>query len=156
MPSTVSKIDTIIAAYPTLLFETSETFSWSPTRGVIAYIPDSAETTQRLLHEISHALLKHTAYSKDIELIAMERDAWGYARLKLAPLYDLVITSETIESNLNTYRDWMHARSTCPKCAATGLQTAKTAYTCVACRNTWEVNTAIGCQLRRYSKKTPH
>jgi DnaJ-class molecular chaperone len=51
---------------------------------------------------------------------------------------------------MNSYRDWLHARSTCPVCQATGMETKKSIYTCPACRHQWRVNEARICSLRRY------
>jgi len=51
----------------------------------------------------------------------MEAAAWEKA-LELAKTYGITLDQEVSEKHLNTYRDWMHARSTCPKCEATGIR----------------------------------
>lgn len=103
-----------------------------------------------LLHELAHAILDHKTYARDIELIELERDAWTHAQATLAPTYNIAIGTNQIEDALDTYRDWLHARSTCPNCQATGVQTERNAYKCLACLSKWRVNDARICALRRY------
>ncbi|MCY1379960.1 hypothetical protein D9M68_895230 [compost metagenome] len=81
----------------------------------------------------------------------MERDAWRYAKEKLGSNYKVTITDTVIQDSLDTYRDWLHARSTCPNCQATGMQNRKRHYRCIACQHVWRVNDARICGLRRYS-----
>jgi len=151
--TTDSLLSRLTGQFPYLSFEKGEDFHWDPTEKTVYFIEDDDLFSERLLHEVSHAELQHASYSRDIELIAMERDAWGHARLVLGPKFGVVIDSSVIEDDLDTYRDWLHARSTCPECTATGIQTNTKEYTCVACRATWKVNTATGCALRRYTNK---
>ena len=150
MPS-VDLLEQLETNFPAIRFQEGKAFSWRPRDSTVVYVLGDPDFDQHLLHELSHALLEHTVYERDIDLIALERDAWGYARRTLAPLYDIAITSDCIEADLDTYRDWLHARSTCPQCEATGLQIKKMTYRCVSCHHTWRVNHAKLCQLRRYS-----
>jgi len=80
----------------------------------------------------------------------MEREAWSYASRQLGPAYGVAIADNDAETALDTYRDWLHARSTCPSCQAIGVQTSKHHYSCVACHEKWRVNDARICALRRY------
>lgn len=130
-------------------FVASDQFRWSPSDKTIFYNPDSSDQ-EALLHELSHALLNHSHYSRDIQLIDLERDAWQHASDSLSTQYNVLITDEVIQGALDTYRDWLHARSTCPTCNATGLQTKKNEYKCIACGSTWRVNEARLCGLKRY------
>lgn len=155
MPHTTSVYERIIAAFPHLTFVASDEFRWAPLEKTIFFDEHDPHGTERLLHEVAHAELGHSKYERDIELIALERDAWQYAKSTLAPQFDFVISSHVIEDDLDTYRDWLHARSTCPACHATGIQTNAKEYTCVACRTVWTVNQAISCGLKRYMKKRP-
>jgi len=124
---------------------------WSHAESTIDFVNNG--DTGLLLHELAHALLNHIDYSRDIELLVMERQAWDKAK-ELATKYDLEIEDEFIQSNLDTYRDWLHSRSTCPKCNANGLQIKSSLYHCLACNNKWRVNEARTCALRRYKHKT--
>jgi len=127
-------------------------FYWDPKSITVFYNPTQHNASQLLLHELGHAMLGHDSYRKDIELIAIERAAWEQARQLSAP-YNVTIHDDMVEESLDTYRDWLHARSLCPYCSDTGVQTAPKAYQCMSCHNTWSVNEARTCNLRRYKAK---
>jgi len=143
-------IDKLIAAYPAFHFKRGADFRWDPTQKTIFYNEASSDTAS-LLHELAHAILGHESFNKDIELIEIERDAWTHATKQLSPIYDIAIPNEIVEEALDTYRDWLHARSTCPNCSATGVQTKKGTYSCIVCSTHWRVNDARVCALRRYT-----
>ena len=128
-----------------------EMFRWNHQASAIHYNPADSHACERLLHEYGHALLNHSGYSRDIELIAMERAAWQKA-LETAAKFSVAIDSELIEDDIDTYRDWLHARSQCPHCQSTSLQTGPNKYSCLTCGGSWRVNQAKHCQLRRYLK----
>jgi hypothetical protein len=148
MQSTASLVSRLKSDYPQFSFEQSQNFSWSPDSHTINYT--DVGNYALLLHEMGHGLLEHASYLRDIELLTMERQAWDKA-LEIAKKYNLSISEQEIQSNLDTYRDWLHNRSTCPSCQATGLQINKHVYKCLACGNQWRVNEARICALRRYS-----
>ncbi len=152
-PSSTPSIGELASAFPDLTFTEGKEFRWDPAQTIIEYISDDPHSLERLLHEIAHAQLGHSQFSRDVELITLERDAWYYAQSRLGPAFHVHIDPNLIEDDLNTYRDWLHARSTCPTCKATGIQTGAASYTCVACRATWKVNKAINCGLKRYVQK---
>lgn len=148
MPSTVSLISQLKTDFPQFLFKKSVRFLWSPIEQTIYY--GSLNNNQVfLLHELAHGLLGHADYKHDIELITMERKAWDKV-IEIASNYGIVIDNDIIQSTLDTYRDWLHARSTCPNCNATGIQINKSNYSCLACNHKWIVNEARICALRRY------
>jgi hypothetical protein len=149
MPSTTSLVINLTRDYPQLLFKPGNDFYWSPNEKTVYYV-DGSNDVAAFLHELAHGLLEHSDYPRDITLIELERDAWTQAIDVLAPKYDMVIDSATAETALDSYRDWLHARSTCPNCHATGIQTKTDTYRCVACRVSWRVNEARICALRRY------
>jgi len=139
--------------YPQFSFKLGVDFLWSPSDNTIYYNNKTDNQSVFLLHELSHALLGHTSYTSDIQLITMERQAWEYT-VKLAPKYNVSISNEVVQSTLDSYRDWLHSRSTCPNCEATGLLKIKDyTYTCPACSHKWQVNEARTCALRRYKLK---
>jgi len=151
MLSTRSLLPKLQETYPQITFTAGSRYAWSPDAQTVFYDESDSENTSLLLHELAHGLLGHHSYSKDVELVAIESEAWDKA-LELAPLYKIEITDDNVQDNLDTYREWLHARSTCPKCEATGYQSAKSTYTCIACSHSWKVNEARICALRRYSK----
>jgi hypothetical protein len=149
MPSISSLAIKLQADFPAFIFAAGDTFRWSPEEKTILYV-ESSDDAASLLHELSHALLNHSEYLKDISLIEMERDAWNFAVESLAKKYNVSIEESTVQDSLDTYRDWLHARSTCPTCQATGVQTKKDSYKCLVCGTNWRVNEARLCALRRY------
>lgn len=152
MPLITSLITNLQADFPAFTFISGEEFRWSPQDHTIYYPKDSSDG-DALLHELAHGLLQHNNYTKDIQLIEIERDAWDYAKDNLAKSYSITIDETAIQEALDTYRDWLHARSTCPECQATGMQTKSDTYKCLACHTQWRVNEARICALRRYTIK---
>jgi ribosomal protein L37AE/L43A len=131
MPKKISKI---IADFPQFSFIKDQKSLWLAPKNTIFYNDDAAE----LLHEIAHALLGHSDFTTDVSLIKKERAAWSKA-LKLAEEYGVKISETKIEKDLDSYRDWLHFRSTCPKCSQNGVQNAETLnYQCFACRTRWK------------------
>ncbi|HEX6416715.1 MAG TPA: hypothetical protein VFZ62_04280 [Candidatus Saccharimonadales bacterium] len=154
MAATTTPLITLLANrlqsdYPHIVFRQGSDFYWSPQEKTVYYAAES-EAAESLLHELAHALLEHDSYMRDIQLLEMERDAWTKARTVLGPKYDTPISEDAAEDALDSYRDWLHARSICPHCKATGIQQQKDIYKCVACGEKWRVNEARICALRRY------
>lgn len=164
MPSTASLIDNLAKDLPDISFKASDSFYWSPEEKTVYYIelPSGKNDSLLLFHELGHALLGHQGYSRDVELLRMENDAWekGLAlakeypsQFKLNEPKEAEMVDNFVQSNLDTYRDWMHARSTCPACTATGFQVGPKEYSCPACSQKWSVNEAKICGLKRYKIK---
>lgn len=149
MPSINSLVARLSADYPSIQFEAGSEFMWSPSRHTVYYDPVRPYATTLLLHEVAHGLLGHEDYRRDIELLTLERSAWEKARQLSSPLA-VSIDENTQEDHLDTYRDWLHARSTCPDCSAIGHQVKKELYHCVSCDTRWRVNEARLCAFRRH------
>jgi len=79
----------------------------------------------------------------------MECEAWNKV-IELAKNYTISISQEDVQSDLDTYREWLYKRSSCPKCQANGVQNGDKIYQCLACNHKWRVNEARICALRRY------
>lgn len=152
MAATSSLVDSLRKDFPHVRFLSSDDYYWSAHDGTVHYgdlgLPHSDSL---LLHETAHSLLQHANYDRDITLIKMEREAWEYARNTLAPRYRITIDEGMAEDMIDTYRDWLHARSTCPHCKMTGLQTTGSTYRCLGCDRAWRVNEARRCGLKRTS-----
>ena len=151
----MAKISSLVAKlsthYPAITFAGGDDFYWSPSENTVYYSETGAADDATLLHETAHALLDHRQFHRDIDLLRIERDAWEYAKQNLAPSYGTKIDEEMVEDMIDTYREWLHARSTCPVCSMTGVQTAASTYHCVGCDHDWKVNEARRCGLKRYS-----
>jgi hypothetical protein len=150
MPSITSLIAKLRHDFPDLTFLEGTDFHWAPQQKTVWFVP--GVKSELLLHELAHALLGHKEYKRDIQLVEMERDAWKYAQDTLSGTYHITIEDNIIEDALDSYRDWLHARSTCPSCQATGIQKKQRLYICIACESSWQVNEARTCELRRYLK----
>lgn len=150
MPSMHSLLPRLEKDFKDISFTPGDTFAWSPSRNTVIFNPDE-DNSPLLIHELAHGILDHHRYTHDVELLAMESQAWDKA-VEIAQKYGIEINQDIVQDNLDTYRQWLHDRSTCPTCEATGYQTGKNTYECPACAHTWRVNEARLCALRRYSK----
>ena len=146
MPSTNSLVAKLRSIYPDLTFYQGTSTHWSHATRTISYTPETPPA--ELLHELGHAISRHASYDRDVKLITMEREAWTVAQ-EIAPQYGMAIANGIIEDYMDTYRDWLHARSLCPNCQTNGIQIAARTYECPACRTKWSVNEARACRLRR-------
>ncbi len=139
-----------LPALGNITFTQGEQFSWQPKVKTITYNPNTASVNELLLHECGHATLGHNDQPHGINLIDRERDAWDEAK-RIATYTDTTIQDETVDEALDSYRDWLHARSLCPSCGATGVQNSqKPEFSCLACGHIWRVNDGRMCALRRY------
>lgn len=150
-------ISRLQAAYPRLHFMAGSQFYWSPETGEIFY--DSAAKGRRavwsLLHETGHALLEHTSYRGDYELLKLEIAAWERAK-QLAAHLKVTISEDHIQSSLDTYRDWLHKRSICPDCSTKALQQGDFAhYRCFNCHKVWTVGANRFARAYRRHKDVP-
>ncbi len=134
--------------YKELDFVVDDVFYWSAKQKTVFYSQSSMQNAPQLLHEVAHGILGHHTYTRDINLLRLERAAWNKA-LEIAEHYNVEITDEIVEDALDSYRNWLHARSTCPRCTKTGIQTSTNLYRCVVCDQTWHTNDARTCGLKR-------
>lgn len=139
--------------YPDIHFAYSNNCSWSYRKQQVSHRGTSTpEDTWSLFHELGHALLRHSSYNTDIELLKKEMRAWQEA-IEIAKNYAVTIDQEFIEDCLDSYRDWIFKRSACPTCRAQGIQKTIEQYYCLNCKNTWEVTKSRLCRPYRRSKK---
>jgi hypothetical protein len=142
--------------YPHLTFRPGPRFSWSPETREIMYDTrrSSSPLSWSVLHETAHALLEHSNYRADLELIQLEVAAWERAKL-LARDFDIEIAEDHIQDCLDTYRDWLYQRSVCPKCNNKSLQQeVATHYQCFNCHAVWKVTPSRFCRAYRSTKAT--
>lgn len=137
------------ADFPQFQFQAGNQFKFQPDKQIVVYQPQTEQAELLLLHELAHALLQHTDYRFDIELVKMETDAWEYTKNQLLPHYQVAIDADLIDETLETYRDWLYQRSCCPKCGSVGSQTADLSYKCLECSARWRPNDAKFTALRR-------
>lgn len=133
--------------FPEFRFATGRKFAFRPPRTIMTGpIETGAEKTGAgagtevesakllLLHEVGHAVLEHRDFRVDAERLKMELAAWEKAR-ELARHYGIEFDDELMETELDSYRDWLHQKSRCPKCGLTCYQTPDGNYHCPRCEN---------------------
>ncbi len=141
---------------PDIKFLPGERFAWSPGERQITYPKDQEHDNSQwaLLHETGHAVLGHTNYKTDLELLKMEVAAWEKAK-ELAKDLGLKINEEHIQLCLDSYRDWLHRRSTCPSCATSSIQNdLSNTYQCFNCHARWQVSPSRFCRAYRTRKES--
>lgn len=144
---------------PDLSFVPGNKFHWSPRYKTVNYKQDKLDTPEgmwALLHEAGHGQLAHRNFRSDFELLQLEIAAWQQAK-QLAAKFEIVINQDHIEDCLDTYRDWLHRRSTCPTCYSHALQRETGEYHCHNCNTDWHVSSQRFCRpYRRLSNVSEH
>ncbi len=146
--------------FPEIHFKQGDSFSWSAKNNTVTYVTtkDDDMGPVTLLHELAHASLDHKSFTTDFELLRMEVAAWEKAK-EIGRAYSVDIPEDHIQKCLDTYRDWLHIRSTCPWCSTNGLQnTQNKSYNCLNCSGRWEVSASRLCRPYRKTQtkeKTP-
>lgn len=145
-------VDILQADYATVSFVDTGQFAWHAGNRHVSYKDTGADPRGcwALLHELGHALLEHTDYATDIELLQIEVAAWEQAHV-LAKSYGIEIDEEYVQDALDSYRDWLHLRSTCPTCHVRSLQQTAKTYACHNCGTQWHVTRSRLC--RSYRRK---
>lgn len=139
-------IKAVRADFPQFNFERGDVLRWSARIQTIFYTADSSSSG--ILHELGHALLGHATYQKDFELLQMELAAWHKAQ-ELSSRYQVAFDKPYIQHCLDSYRDWLDRRSTCPTCKSHGVQATQRRYTCPNCTNSWQVSASVLCRPYR-------
>jgi hypothetical protein len=151
MTSSASTTSALIARlrkdYQDFKFQEGKQEHWSPKTNTIIYNP--GHSSYGVLHELAHAILKHTDYQADFELLKLESDAWELAT-KIGKTYEVDIDDDHVQNCLDTYRDWLHKRSSCPSCNTHVLQKNSGNYHCFNCQMDWRVSN--GRFVRPYRK----
>lgn len=141
-------------AYPKIQFTEGQQFSWNPSLQQVLYQKGSHNTAHAIfsiLHELGHALLSHKEYTSDINLLQLEVAAWSEAHA-VASRLKVTLDQDYIEDCLDSYRDWLHLRATCPTCYSRSLQASRNRYNCFNCQSSWSVSPSRLC--RSYRLKT--
>ncbi len=142
--------------FPTITFKAGRQFYWSPKNREVIYNKTRQDTIidpYSLLHELGHALLEHQNYESDLELVEMESQAWQKAQ-EISRVYGITIEDDHIQDCLDTYRDWLHQRSSCPQCSNRSFQQNPREYHCFNCGADWSVSTSRFCRPYRMIAKT--
>ena len=57
----------------------------------------------------------------------------GEKAKELCIIYNVQYDEEFVEMKMDSYRDWLHMRSKCPKCGLTRFQSENGKYVCPGC-----------------------
>lgn len=154
-PKTSSNPDRLLRllapVLPGVTFCADEAFLWSPKDKTVFYNSKQLKSKKgqwSLLHEASHAALEHKDYDNDFELLKLEVAAWQYA-VNLGTKFNITIDGNFVEDCLDSYRDWLHQRSTCPSCGSGGIQHDSSTYRCHNCHASWSVSQSRFCRTYR-------
>jgi len=142
--------------FPHLNFTPGSAFVWSPETQEVIYKAGAQQksATWSLLHETSHALLEHRNYATDFELLKLEVAAWEKSK-QLAADFGIVIDENHIQDCLDTYRDWIYARSICPSCGTKSIQQSNlNSYRCFNCHEVWQVTPSRFARAYRARQRT--
>ena len=118
--------------YPDLKFLQGRKFAFRPPKTIVVGPLDKNDSSLLILHEIGHALSGHQTFKTEVGRLKMEVEAWEKAR-ELCNIYGVEIDEELIESELDTYRNWLHQKSRCPLCGLTRFQTPDGVFHCPRC-----------------------
>lgn len=149
-----SLVKKLAVDYPEFTFKPGQQEHWSPKTKTITYEINQTDEflSYGVLHELAHALLGHSNYKSDFELLKLESLAWQKAA-QIGAKYGVKIDDDHIQNCLDTYRDWLHRRSKCPACGMHVMQQSAQTYKCFNCGNSWQVS--AGRFARSYRKKSP-
>ncbi len=151
MDQIVHKLQIIL---PGVSFVVHDSFYWSPKSSEVFYDnQESKENIWSLIHEASHAKLGHKNYKSDFDLLTMEMKAWECAK-EIGSNLGVLIDEDHIQDCLDTYRDWLHQRSTCPGCSNVCFQSSSNEYKCHNCYTSWKVSNSRFCRPYRSVNKT--
>jgi len=131
-------IDELKSLYPQFKFISSIRFKYRPPKSIYVVYGEDNFALQTL-HELGHALCKHENYQTLVERLKIESEAWERAKqvVSLHPewlkKYQIKYDSDFAESQLDTYRDWLHAKTLCPNCGLTRYQTPNGRFHCPHC-----------------------
>lgn len=140
--------------YADIEFVTSDKSKWDPKTNKIFYNSSQPRVIWSILHELGHMIAEHKTYKSDLDLLMKESEAWEKAK-KLAKKYKIKIDDDYIENCKDSYRNWLHRRSTCPDCEQTGIQDEEGIYSCLNCGSKWKVSKARFHRIYRARTKNP-
>ncbi|MBQ2660046.1 hypothetical protein IJF86_01320 [Candidatus Saccharibacteria bacterium] len=131
MENFTNLLEKVKQSYPNFTYKTGAKFAFRPPKTIIIgpYEPHSELV---LLHELGHAIINKNSFKTDVERLKIESIAWEKAK-SLCQEFNQEFDSDFAESELDSYRDWLHQKSTCKKCGLTRFETTDGKYHCPHC-----------------------
>ena len=124
-------ISRLVGDFPDFRFVRGDKFMFQPPQTIIVG-PDEPDSSLLVLHELGHALNGDFSFNTEVERLKIEVAAWEKAR-ELAARYSVEFDEEVMQRELDTYRDFLHQKSRCPKCGLTRFQTVDGVFHCPRC-----------------------
>ena len=115
--------------YPSLSVKPGKRFLFRPPSTIVY---EEGGSPLLFLHELGHFLIGMNDFKTEVGRLKIEVAAWEKAK-EIAPLYDVEVDEDLIEAELDSYREWLHQKSRCPKCGLTRFQTPDGVYHCPRC-----------------------
>ncbi|MBR2695430.1 hypothetical protein IKE86_00760 [Candidatus Saccharibacteria bacterium] len=125
-------LDNLKSAYPNFSFKPGRKFLFRPPKSIF-YLESNENFRLLLLHELAHALLGHFTFNRSLERLTIERDAWAKTR-ELCETHGVTFDESLAETELDTYRDWVHQKTLCKTCGATCLEISSESLFCPFCQ----------------------
>ncbi len=151
MRVTQTLLERITNTYHELNFEPGDEFLYDAADEIIYYHEASLGRNEgqiALLHEIAHAQLGHFHYHTDLELFALETQAW-HATKHLCAVHGVTLSEEYLRNCLSTYAHWLNNRASCPVCNNFSTQEDELTYRCFLCHARWQVKTDVQARIRK-------
>lgn len=126
----------LMAHYPEVRWAEASRFSFRPPRMVRL---GRAQPHYAMLaaHEVGHCLMGHRDFRTEVGRLRMESEAWERAHAVWSELRleerGAIWDEEFVEDQLDTYREWLHSKSLCPRCGQVRFQTVDGAFHCLFC-----------------------
>ena len=138
-------LDYLKQTYPDLHFSYGKRFKYRYPNLIMLENPKNSTTPPaffalQTLHELGHALCNHKDYTTDVQRLKIEREAWETAKTAYLALPKSLQNAfpwneDYVEDSLDTYRAWLHQKSTCKNCGLTCYQTEDGTYHCPRCES---------------------
>ena len=133
-PTNRQLLTQLITSHANFHYQMGPKFAFCPPRTII-FGPYEPHYLLLCCHELGHALSGHTHFQTDLERLKLERSAWEVAR-HLCHQYHIPFDPDFVEDQLDSYRDWLHHQSRCPRCGLSRYQTKNGQYHCPNCELT--------------------
>ena len=122
----------LISLYPNINFKTGKKFKYKPKKTIYYSLSETDNFPLLILHELAHATLGHFSFKTDLERLKIESEAWEETK-NLCQKFNLPFSENFAETELDTYREWLHQKSRCQNCGLIRFETPDGIYHCPRC-----------------------
>ena len=141
LPIYIQFIKELEEEYTSFIFKPSNRFRFHPPKTIYYELPSPGSYNLssyflQLLHELGHATSHHHSYALSVDRLKIETEAWlaahhiFKAHSAWVKKYHFDFDQDFAETQLDTYRHWLHKKATCKKCGLTMFQDKKQQWIC--------------------------